>query len=53
MILSFDHTFSITDVCNQLPEVSRDLVKKTLAKLKEQNQITPIGSGRSARWKRL
>jgi Fic family protein len=53
MILSYDRAFSISDVCNQLPDVSRDLVKKTLAKLKDQNRIAPIGSGRSAKWKRL
>ena len=50
-ILSFDNKFSISDILRLHPTIGRELVKKVLHKLKNENLIEPIGKGRGAMWK--
>lgn len=50
-ILSFSASFSISDIQNLHPTIGRELIKKVLSKLKEENRISLNGRGRLARWK--
>ena len=52
-ILSFNIPFSISDIQNIHPGVNRELIKKVLTKLNQENVIEVSGSGRSAKWKVL
>ena len=42
--------FTLADLATQLPTVSRQLIKKVLAELKQRDQVRLAGRGRSARW---
>lgn len=52
VILAQNQEFSIAEICEEIPDVSRDLVKKTLSKLKDQKLIRLLGTGRNAKWKK-
>lgn len=49
-VLTFERYFSISDVMNLHPSVNRELVKKVLSKMKNENIIKSTGKGRSAKW---
>jgi Fic family protein len=50
-ILSLDNKFSISDILRLHPTINRELIKKVLLKLKNENLIEGIGKGRGAMWK--
>lgn len=50
-ILSFPTAFSVADIQNLHPNLGRELIKKVLFKLRDENQISLIGKGRAAKWK--
>ncbi len=45
--------FTVADVRRAVPTASGSYISKTLARLREQHTIEPLGSGRGARWRRL
>ena len=45
-------TFSIADICVQIPTVSRELVKKVVQQLRTEGSLEPVGKGRGAQWKK-
>jgi Fic family protein len=45
--------FSIAELERACPAVSRATIRRVLGELREQGQIECLGTGRSARWKRL
>lgn len=45
--------FTIADVRRAAPGVSDGYINRVLADLKRQGEIKPLGTGRSARWRRL
>lgn len=45
--------FSISDIEDACPGVSRDMVRLVLRAMKAEGIIAPMGKGRSARWERL
>lgn len=51
MILSQVGAFSLSDIENLCPSVSKQLIKKVLTELKEGKIIVLEGKGRGARWK--
>lgn len=52
-INAFTKEFSVSDVQDACPGVSIDLVRRTLKKLRADNEIECLGMGRNARWKRM
>lgn len=44
--------FSIADICQQIPTVSRELVKKVVQQMRGEGLLEPVGRGRGARWQR-
>lgn len=42
--------FSISEVEDSCPGISRDMVRNVLRQMKEENLIEPTGKGRSAKW---
>lgn len=51
-ILKRTTPFSISDIENDCPGVSRDMVRLVLRAMKEEGVIAPMGKGRSAKWQR-
>ena len=49
-ILGQFEEFTLAQIQSQLPFVSSQLIKKTLAKLKAERKVSLTGRGRSARW---
>ena len=45
--------FSISDIENDSPGVSRDMVRLVLRAMKAEGIIAPMGKGRSAKWQRI
>ncbi len=45
--------FTVAAVRSAAPGVSDGYINKVLGELKEGGQIEPLGTGRSARWRRL
>ncbi len=45
--------FSISDIENDCPGVSRDMVRLVLRAMKAEGVIAPMGKGRSAKWQRI
>ena len=45
--------FSISDIENDCPGVSRDMVRLVLRAMKAEGVIAPMGKGRSAKWQRV
>lgn len=45
--------FTVAEVRRAAPGVSQSYINKLLAELKKQGRIRPLGTGRSARWRRL
>jgi Fic family protein len=52
-INSFPGEFTLAELENACPGVSRDMVRKVLSDLKKKNQITRIGFGRGSRWRKV
>jgi Fic family protein len=50
VILGFPGIFSVADICKLNPTCNRELVKKVIARLKEENRIAMLGKGRGAKW---
>jgi hypothetical protein len=50
-ILSFLTAFSVADIQNLHPNLGRELIKKVLFKMRDENQISLTGKGRAAKWK--
>ncbi|USE36178.1 Fic family protein [Endozoicomonas sp. SCSIO W0465] len=46
------HTFSIADICLQIPTVSRELVKKVVQQMRAEGLLEPVGRGRGAQWQK-
>ena len=46
-------TFAIADLERACPTVSRATIRRVLGELREQGQVECLGTGRSARWRRL
>jgi len=51
-ILTFNHSFRISEIQKIHPAIDRELVKKVLAQLKKEGVIVSSGAGRSATWKK-
>lgn len=49
-ILKFNRQFSKGDLRKLHPTVSDSTIERTLERLKQENKIMPIGTGRSAKW---
>ena len=45
--------FSISDIENDCPGVSRDMVRLVLRAMKAEGIIASMGKGRSAKWQRV
>jgi Fic family protein len=45
--------FTVADIRRAAPGVSQSYISKTLARLRDEGAIEPLGTGRSARWRRL
>jgi hypothetical protein len=45
--------FTVADVRRAAPVASQSYISKTLARMREEGIIEPIGAGQSARWRRL
>jgi Fic family protein len=45
--------FTVADVRRAAPAASQSYISKTLAKMRNEGLIEPVGTGRSARWRRL
>ena len=45
--------FSISDIENDCPGISRDMVRHVLRQMKSEGAIAPDGKGRGAKWQRL
>lgn len=52
-ILKRTAPFSISDIENDCPGVSRDMVRLVLRAMKGEGVIAPMGKGRSAKWQRV
>lgn len=52
-ILKRTAPFSISDIENACPGVSRDMVRLVLRVMKAENIIMPMGKGRSAKWQHV
>jgi len=44
--------FSISEIIDQCPGISRDMIKLTLREMKEKSMIEAVGKGRGAKWRR-
>lgn len=44
--------FAISDIESELPEISRDMIRVVLRKLRDEDVIEPRGKGRGAKWHR-
>lgn len=49
-VLKFNRQFSKADLRKLHPTVSDSTIERTLERLKQENKIMPIGTGRSAKW---
>jgi len=45
--------FTVADIRAAVPTASQSYINKTLARLRDERLIEPIGAGRAARWRRL
>ena len=45
--------FRIADLQAECPGVGVDLIRQVLARLKKENKIKPLGTGRGARWEKI
>jgi thiazole synthase ThiGH ThiG subunit len=50
---SISEQFTVADVRRAAPAASQSYISKTLAKMRDEGIIEPIGAGQSARWRRL
>jgi Fic family protein len=50
---SLSDEFTVADVRQAVPVASASYISKTLATLRDEGIIQPVGAGRAARWKRL
>lgn len=50
---SLSDEFTVADVRDAAPTASASYISKTLATLRDEGIIQPVGAGRGARWKRL
>lgn len=48
-----DGTFSVADICIEIPTVSRELVKKVIQQLRTEGMLEPVGKGRGAQWQKI
>ena len=46
-------TFSVADICIEIPTVSRELVKKVIQQLKADGSLKAVGKGRGAQWQKV
>lgn len=46
-------TFSVADICIEIPTVSRELVKKVIQQLKAEGSLKAVGKGRGAQWQKV
>ncbi len=52
-ILKLPEIFSKSDLRKRHPNVSDATIDRTLKRLKDENKIRPLGTGRSAKWQRI
>jgi Fic family protein len=50
---SLTEEFTVADVRQAVPAASPSYISKTLAKMRDEGAIKPLGSGRGARWRRI
>jgi Fic family protein len=50
---STSNEFTVADVRRAIPAASQSYISKTLARLRDESIIEPVGVGRNARWRRL
>jgi Fic family protein len=50
---SIADAFTVADVRRAAPAASQSYISKTLARMREEGLIEPIGAGKNARWRRL
>ena len=48
-----ESTFSVADICIEIPTVSRELVKKVIQQLKAEGSLKAVGKGRGAQWQKV
>ena len=53
ILMNLPDLFSKEDVARLNPSVSPSTIMRVLKKLHEKNYIIPLGTGRSAKWKKL
>ncbi len=51
--LSLTSEFTVADVRRAVPATSGSYISKTLARLRDEGLIEPLGAGRGARWRRV
>lgn len=51
--LSIAAEFTVADIRRAVPAASGSYISKTLARLRDEGLIEPVGTGRGARWRRL
>jgi Fic family protein len=51
--LSIVDEFTVADIRRAVPAASQSYISKTLARLRDEGVIEPMGVGRNARWRRL
>ena len=44
--------FAISEIEEELPTVSRDMIRLVLRQLRDENVIESVGKGRGARWRK-
>lgn len=52
-ISNFSGDFTVGDIQTACPEVSIDLIRRTLKKLKSEGSVECLGMGRAASWRRI
>jgi hypothetical protein len=50
---SISNEFTVADVRRAAPAASRSYISKTLAAMRNEGLIEPVGAGKSARWRRV
>lgn len=49
-ILSFGHPFAVSEICRLYPSFDRELVKKVIFAMHNENLLVMTGKGRGAKW---
>jgi len=53
MVERFVGDFTISDLANLCPNVSRDMIRTVLEQMREERRVECLGQGRAARWRKI